>query len=295
LDSNEFLYKSRRARLLIVSGPYSEGFSTGSPEPISILRILSEYSHRLLCSMGHNDLVYAVNSYNKTVSVIDSSNISANRTTVGAKFIVNPPNAGHIVCQGNEIPTDEYIRISFRSDCHAEATDDYRFSSWTENLGGGSSKTLSVSATSSALPFGPFEGLFGLNRRDSSATYQISDFGNYTVSFNQLSSTQIPPEYLFGLYTLAAGVFTSWLVPTIAHGVNSTRQRKRMASYLIEIEDMRKKNEMEKQKFDRIKHEIIELYSKGKLSDSHYDVLSKGISKYEEESRQSERGLNKEN
>jgi hypothetical protein len=70
-------------------------------------------------------------------------------------------------------------------------------------------------------------------------------------------------------------VFTSWLVPTVARGVNSTQQRKRMAGYLIEIEGMRKKNEMEKEKFDRIKHEIIELYSKGKLSDSHYYVLSR--------------------
>jgi hypothetical protein len=61
-----------------------------------------------------------------------------------------------------------------------------------------------------------------------------------------------------------------------------------MASYLIEIEDMRKKNKMEKEKLDRVKHEIIELYSKGKLGDSHYDVLSKEISKYEEGYRLSE-------
>ena len=244
---------------------------------------------------SHTGLVYIANSASDTVSVIDSSNISANRTAVGAKFTVKPSNAGHIVCRGNEIPTNEYIRISFRSDCHAEATDGYRFSSWTENLGGGSSKIVSVPTTSSALPFAFLGGLFGLSQRDISGTYQIPDFGNYTVNFNQQSSAQIPPEYLFGLYTLAAGVFTSWLVPTVAHGVNSTRQRKRMARYLIEIEDMRKKNEMEKQKFDRIKHEIIELYSKGKLSDSHYDVLSKEISKYEEESRRSEGGSTKEN
>jgi YVTN family beta-propeller protein len=244
---------------------------------------------------SHTGLVYIANSASDTVSVIDSSKISANRTAVGAKFIVNPPNAGHIVCQGDEIPTDKYIRISFRSDCHAEATDGYRFGSWIQNLGGGSSKIVSVSDSSSAVPFGSFEGLFGLNQRDISAAYQIPDFGNYTVNFNQQSSTQIPPEYLFGLYTLAAGVFTSWLVPTVAHGVNSTRQRRRMASYLIEIEDIRKKNEMEKEKLDRIKHEIIELYSKGKLSDSHYDVLSKEISKYEEESIRSQGGSTKEN
>jgi YVTN family beta-propeller protein len=233
-------------------------------------------------------LVYVANSASDSVSVIDSSDISANRTLVGAKFIVNPPNAGHIVCRGNEVPTNEYIRISFRSDCHAEPTAGYRFGSWIQNLGGGSSKTVSVSATSSALPLGFFQGLFGLNQRENAATYQIPDFGNYTVSFNEQFSSQIPPEYLFGLYTLAAGVFTSWLVPTVAHGVNATRQRKRVARYLIEIEDMRKKNEMEKEKLDKIRHEVIELYSKGKLGDSHYDVLSKEISKYEEESRRSE-------
>jgi hypothetical protein len=97
------------------------------------------------------------------------------------------------------IAIDKYIRISFRSDCQAEATDGYRFGSWTQNLGGGSSKTVSASATSSALPSGFFEGLFGLNQRDISGTYQIPDFGNYSVNFNQQSSTQIPPEYLSAL------------------------------------------------------------------------------------------------
>jgi hypothetical protein len=62
-----------------------------------------------------------------------------------------------------------------------------------------------------------------------------------------------------------------------------------MASYLIEIEGMGKKNEMEKEKIDRIKHEIIELYSKGKLSDSHYDMLSREVSKYEEARHSEER------
>jgi YVTN family beta-propeller protein len=150
---------------------------------------------------SYTGLVYIANSASDTISVIDSSDISANRTAVGAKFIVNPPNAGNVVCQGEEISTDKYIRISFRSDCHAEATDGYQFSSWNENLGGGSSKTLSMSTPSSVFPFGFFEGLFGLNQRDISGTYQIPDFGNYTVNFNQQSSTQIPPEYLFGLYT----------------------------------------------------------------------------------------------
>ena len=48
---------------------------------------------------------------------------------------INPPNSGHIRCEKNEIPINQYQRIKIGAECVAEANSGFQFNSWIEDLG----------------------------------------------------------------------------------------------------------------------------------------------------------------
>lgn len=83
--------------------------------------------------------IYVANAYSNTVSVIDSK---TDQVVLGSAFAIHPSDAGKIKCDDIEIRTSKFIRIKYSSQCKAEANTGFIFSSWAEDLGTNSTKTI---------------------------------------------------------------------------------------------------------------------------------------------------------
>lgn len=199
-----------------------------------------------------------------TGKVYVSSNVSAiyeiNGTTdkllVGEIFNVSPANSGHIKCNEKEISSNTYIRIEYGTTCNAEPNNGFMFSSWIQNLGHNSSKSISTSK--------PGIWPFLLPGFDSSADFKITEFGNFTANF-QKSPSPIPPEYLLPVY----GVVIGWLIPYFAGWINGIIQRKRVRRYLKEIHDLNRTLTKNGSSLEDLKQ--------GKISEFHFKFLNEEI------------------
>ena len=122
--------------------------------------------------------VYVANSGSNSVSVIDGS---INDVVAGVTFNIHPSNAGHIKCN-NDISTNVYVRIRSGTQCKAEANSGFVFSSWSENLGHNSSKTITTSPISDSWT----SLLNAVGLLDDNSTFQISEYGNFIANFEKL-------------------------------------------------------------------------------------------------------------
>jgi YVTN family beta-propeller protein len=228
-------------------------------------------------------LVYVANSESSTISIIDSRNIasSPNRTNplVGAIFAVSPSNKGHIICDNKEVITGQYVRVTFQAECRAEAIPGFRFSSWTEELGEGATKTIepTSSPSSSNYNFGFFNEVLRLGQNDTtSPIYRILGSGNFIINFEEIPPP-IPQEHLIALYSLSVPIFTAWLIPNIARSINSRIQRNTTKTYLIQLDNMHRDGSADTRALSILRQDVTEEYSKGKISDLQYDILVRRI------------------
>ncbi len=140
----------------------------------------------------YTNMIYVANSGSDSVSVIDGS---INNIVAGVTFNIHPFNAGHITCN-NDISTNVYVRIRFGTQCKAEANSGFVFSSWSENLGHNSSKTMTTSPISDSWT--SLLNAIGL-LNDNSSTFKISQYGNFIANFREAPSP-IPPAYLLAIF-----------------------------------------------------------------------------------------------
>ena len=113
--------------------------------------------------------------------------------------------------------------------------------------------------------------LFKFNKTDEpEAKLKITKFGSFTANFKELPPP-LPSEYWIPLYGLIIGFF----IPSIIKWLNGWGQRRNLTEYLYKIG-----------KVDRhiIEDDVLKLYSNGKISDSHYQMLKDKISEYYEKS-----------
>ena len=153
-----------------------------------------------------SNIVYVSNTGSDTVSVIFNSDIMT-----GVALNVNPRDSGSIKCNGNDIRTHQIIYMKQGTQCIAEPSNGFQFSSWTENLDNNSVMTLSKSQGSNFF----IDILKTINKyEDPTSKFQVTSFGNFTANFKELPPP-IPVEYLATLFAVVVSAFIgSWLTPT---------------------------------------------------------------------------------
>jgi hypothetical protein len=186
-------------------------------------------------------------------------------------FNVDPIDSGIIVCNEKELPINAHIRSFFDSRCEAEPNQGYTFVSWTEGLPN-SSRIISKSQLSNSLWEHILNGL-GIELNDNS-TINVKSSGNFVANFRAIPQP-IPQEYLLGLYTLSATIFTGWLIPNLTRYLSSRKQNKKSFLQYIEIAKSVRNSNLNHLEVlqDRINNE----YAIGGLNESHYNLLSKNI------------------
>ena len=160
--------------------------------------------------------VYAINQGSDSVSVIDGVQ---NQVSAGITFSVNPPESGYIRCEQDNLSTNQYTRLKFNTPCEAMPNKGFEFSTWIKHNDDNSTKTISSLTTSNEWYSGIINWFRSLgidlgliNSNSASAAFRVTEYGNYTANF-QVLPPPIPQENLIGLYTLAATIFTGWLIP----------------------------------------------------------------------------------
>ena len=213
------------------------------------------------------NMIYVANSGSNSVSVIDGS---INDIVAGVTFNIHPFNAGHIKCN-KDIPTNVYVRIRSGTQCKAEANSGFVFSSWSENLGHNSSKTITTSPISDSwTSLLNAIGRLGIRINDNS-TFKISQYGNFIANFRQAPSP-IPPEYLLVIF----GFILSVIIPSILRWISGYNQRRNLYKYLMgEIGPNREGFDQ-----DTRRKKIMELYTEGKISASQRKMLEERISQH---------------
>jgi YVTN family beta-propeller protein len=220
--------------------------------------------------------IYVANHRSNAVSVIDGL---INKVVAAIKFNITPENSGHIKCNDKEYPTNQYLYIPSNTNCIAYANRGFQFSSWIENLGHNSTRTISTSL----IPDSPVNSIirfFGFNQYDNSEALSITRHGSFTASFKELPAP-VPPEYWIPLYgVIISSIVGTWLIPGIIGWVKSKKQAGRLHQFNQRITCLYRNGKLDQndiEGLDNLKRDITDAYTNGKISEQHYTLLNKRI------------------
>jgi hypothetical protein len=174
--------------------------------------------------------------------------------------------------------------VDFRSQCEAQATKGFQFSSWTENLGGNSSTIINPSKVSN-VPLSTLLSALGILSKDASANLTVTKFGNFTANFERVPPP-IPPEYWIQLYGIIVSSIVGWSVPSIIGWLKARRQGGRADQYYKRIDRLYsdgKLDENDIEPLDSLKRDLTFAFAKRKISEQHYNELNRTISVLYEE------------
>ena len=260
--------------LLYVSNTDSDSVSvidTQNNTIVADLQVGSNPTH--MTSSEERGILYVSNTDSDSVSVISGLNVMT-----GVTLNVNPRDSGSVKCNGIEFPTRQFIYVTHGTNCIAEPTWGYQFTSWTENLGDNSVITLSKSYPSYFL-IDTFIKFFNTNEV-SPAHVDISRFGNFTANFSEIPPP-IPSEYLATLFAVIISAFVgSLLTPAVIEWRKSRNQGKKLQYYHHKIEDLYSDdglNEGDLSSLDQLRKDTTDDYTRGKITKDQYEKLVEEI------------------
>jgi YVTN family beta-propeller protein len=228
-----------------------------------------------------NKIYVATDSYD-TIYTIDGD---TDKISAGVLFNINPPDSGHIKCGSTQpTTTNKYQRIGYGIACRAESNNGFQFSSWSQNLGDNSSKIIS-SSTISDSPFNSLLTTLGFKQQDNSAIFNVTKYGNYTANFRALPPP-IPAEYWIPLYGIIVSSIVGWSIPSIIGWAKSKSQGRRLHYYYKRIESLYDDGKLDYNDIghlDKLRSDITDAYTRGKMSELQYGMLKEEIStRYQE-------------
>jgi len=221
--------------------------------------------------------IYVANSGSDSISVIDGVD---NKVVAGVEFNINPSNSGHITCNNIDSPINQYLYVSSGENCSARPNKGFEFSNWIENLGNNATRTV-LTSTISGSPLNFFLDIFGIKPNDTSASLNVTQFGNFTANFKALPPP-IPPEYWIPLYGVIVSTIVGGSIPGIIGSIKAKRQRERINQYHKRIDSLDsdgKLDENDIEYLDTLRRDITDAYMKGKISEQQASNLKNEISK----------------
>jgi YVTN family beta-propeller protein len=235
------------------------------------------------------DTVYVANSGSSGVSVIEGV---ANEVVTGITFQVKPFNSGYIVCYDLTTPSpydltppspiERYVYIISGTECIARPNEGFEFLSWEENLGGNATQLINISR--SASPWDSFVltigAPFGYKPDKPEATLPITKFGTFTANFKELPPA-FPSEYLIPLYGIIISTIVGWSIPSIISWTKSKKDVRKLNYYHKQIASLYADGRLDENDIgalDKLRGNIVDAYSEGKINEKHYENLKNEIS-----------------
>ena len=147
---------------------------------------------------------------------------------MGVSLEVEPSHAGHKECNNVDVPTNQYFYTDFPSSCTAKANEGFQFSSWIEDLGNNSTRTINASAASNSPIDWLTDALTGTN--DTTDTLTPTKFGKFVARFEEVPPP-FPSEYLIPLYGIIVSSIVGWSIPSIVSWVRAKREGRMSDEY----------------------------------------------------------------
>ena len=189
------------------------------------------------------NLIYITNTVANGVLVIDGK---TDRVVVQLFVEINPENAGTIECNNTKVPTQSFwlYPINTEIKCTAHASRGYSFDFWSNMI----------------------------SDNKNPITLNVTDNNLLVANFKPAIST----ETYIGMVAAIIGstsIFAGWYYKRRERSYLNTSMNRIDFTY-----DALKKDRLEGVKqLEEIRKEITNLFKKGKLTDSHYNILDKRI------------------
>src|SRR5918993_958479 len=190
------------------------------------------------------NLIYITNTVANGVLVIDGK---TDRVVVQLFVEINPENAGTIECNNTKVPSQSFwlYPINTEIKCTAHASRGYSFDFWSNMI----------------------------SDNKNPITLNVTDNNLLVANFKPAIST----ETYIGMVAAIIGstsIFAGWYYKRRERSYLNTSMNRIDFTY-----DALKKERLEGVKqLEEIRKEITNLFKKGKLTDSHYNILDKRIS-----------------
>jgi YVTN family beta-propeller protein len=214
-------------------------------------------------SVYHNPkthINYVISLGSRTISEMKDRSLLA-----GITYNINPSHSGHINCNGTRVSDTGYIRYEMGSKiaCEAQPNSDYIFRSWSTNF------PLQLGAA-------------------STTAFKSSGYGNVTANFQVPVEVTLPKAYWEQLYIVLISIMipavVGWSIPAIAAYVSRVRQRKVLRYCMGKIIQIHDNTQNDKDKhislLDKVRIDIVEKLTEGKITDQQYNILNNKISDY---------------
>jgi YVTN family beta-propeller protein len=229
----------------------------------------------------NTNMIYVANHDSKTVSVINGTK---DNRIVGVTFNINPPNAGYIECNDdNIISNNRHITYMIDSslECEAKSNSAFIFNSWSGDLAPISNTNAKTPSTVSDRLFGSW---FDGSQANSKMPLTISKYGTLSANFISPVEVSIPTELLLGIIL---SPIIGWSIPFIADRYTRNKQTKRLGKYMIEhINSELDKPYENKEEYlkglNDLRNKIQDIYVDGKINESQFKIINKRIREYEE-------------
>ena len=208
------------------------------------------------------------------------------KVAVGITFNVFPLNAGRIICGEEKIeyPINQYFYEEPGMICNAKANSGFEFVNWNENIDSNTTRPLKPCIEDSKNPFDPLmtpiQKTWQIYNDTAETSFCINQYGTFTANFRELPAP-LPIEYWIPIYGLIISTIIGASIPSIILWARTKRDIKKSIIHLKKLKTIYeegRRDEVDLESLNKLKDEISDSFSKGKISQFHYSNLKEEIS-----------------
>lgn len=208
------------------------------------------------------------------------------KIAVGITFNVFPLNAGRIICGEEKIeyPINQYFYEEPGMICNAKANSGFEFVNWNENIDSNTTRPLKPCVEDSKNPFDPLmtpiQKTWQIYNDTAETSFCINQYGTFTANFRELPAP-LPIEYWIPIYGLIISTIIGASIPSIILWARTKRDIKKSIIHLKKLKTIYeegRRDEVDLESLNKLKDEISDSFSKGKISQFHYSNLKEEIS-----------------
>lgn len=208
------------------------------------------------------------------------------KVAVGVTFNIFPLNSGRIICgdEKTEYPINQYFYEEPGIICIAKANSGFEFVSWNENIDSNTTRPVKPCVGSSHNPFdpliAPIQKTWQIYNDTAETSFCINQYGTFTANFKELPAP-LPISYWIPIYGLIVSTIIGASIPSIILWAKTKRDIKKSNLHhkkIRTIYDEGRRDEVDFESLNKLKDEISDSFSKGKISQFHYSNLKDEIS-----------------
>ena len=271
-ENSNVVYLLSKHNLYSLNEKTNKLFNINISEPLSNIEVNE-----------NNNIVYLTSEDSDSLFTIHGPK---HKVAVGITFNVFPLNAGRIICGEEKIeyPINQYFYEEPGMICNAKANSGFEFVNWNENIDSNTTRPLKPCVEDSKNPFDPLmtpiQKTWQIYNDTAETSFCINHYGTFTANFRELPAP-LPIEYWIPIYGLIISTIIGASIPSIILWARTKRDIKKSIIHLKKIKAIYEEGRHDKvdlESLNKLKDEISDSFSKGKISQFHYSNLKEEIS-----------------